>query len=306
MKKINKILIVIIIIISPIAVISFFKKETNFFNTPSNKTHQKNNIIVKVNKNNVISEIPLEEYIIGVVSAEMPALFHDEALKAQAIAARTFALNKLNSSYYIETDTSDQAYLSVEELKSKWQDDFSKYYEKIKSAVEETKNMVLTYNNELIHAYYYAMSNGYTEDAQTVFNDAQPYLNILDSSWEKKLSNFSVTSSLSYDKFLQLLNLSNQEFSITNIKRNASNRIDSITINNQEFTGIEVRKKLSLRSTDFIITKVNDTINITTKGYGHGVGMSQYGANSLANNNKSYQDILAYYYPNTKITNYIV
>ena len=143
--------------------------------------------------------------------------------------------------------------------------------------------MVLTYNNELIHAYYYAMSNGYTEDAQTVFNDAQPYLNILDSSWEKNLSNFSVTSSLSYDKFLQLLNLSNQEF-----------------------TGIEVRKKLSLRSTDFIITKVNDTINITTKGYGHGVGMSQYGANSLANNNKSYQDILAYYYPNTKITNYIV
>ncbi len=306
MKKINKILIVIIIIISPIAVISFFKKETNFFNTPSNETHQKNNIIVKVNKNNVISEIPLEEYIIGVVSAEMPALFHDEALKAQAIAARTFALNKLNSSYYIETDTSDQAYLSVEELKSKWQDDFSKYYEKIKSAVEETKNMVLTYNNELIHAYYYAMSNGYTEDAQTVFNDAQPYLNILDSSWEKNLSNFSVTSSLSYDKFLQLLNLSNQEFSITNIKRNASNRIDSITINNQEFTGIEVRKKLSLRSTDFIIAKVNDTINITTKGYGHGVGMSQYGANSLANNNKSYQDILAYYYPNTKITNYIV
>lgn len=306
MTKINKYLIFIIIIILPIAVVSFTNKETNFFDKQSKDETPTPNITVRITKNNQVIETSLEEYLVGVVGAEMPALFHEEALKAQAVAARTFALNKINVDGYIETNTSDQAYLTKEELQNKWQEDFSSYYARITEAVNSTKNIVITYGEELIHAYYYSMSNGYTEDSKTVFNDSQPYLNVIESRWETTLANFSVTTTMSYEKFLSSLNIKETEFSITNVIRNESNRVTSITINNTPFTGIEIRQKLSLRSTDFNINKVGDNIEITTKGYGHGVGMSQYGANELAKNNYSYQEILNYYYPDTNLTNYIV
>lgn len=309
MRKIDYLLIVVIFVLLPIAVISFPQKETNFL-TPSKEiiSLEPKSQDIKVNlvtENNTIT-LSLDDYLFGVVSAEMPASFNLEALKAQATAARTYTLAKYQKNKPITIRLTEQAYKTTAELKILWQDNYDKYANKIKEALSETNNNVILYDNELIHAYYYAMSNGYTENVATVFQEELPYLNSVSSTWDETQNNFEVTKSMSYIDFLKLLELPNEELSITNIKRNNSNRVDSITINNKTFTGIEIRTKLNLRSTDFTIIKEGDTINITTKGYGHGVGMSQYGANALANSGKNYQEILTYYYQNTEIKNYEV
>ncbi len=311
MRKIDYLLLVVIVVLLPIAVISFPEKETNFLNPlPENDLvsleSTPSNITVNLIRENDTLTLSLDDYLFGVVSAEMPASFNSEALKAQAVAARTYTLAKYQKGSPINIRLTEQAYKTNEELQTLWKDAYNTYATKIKDVINATNNEVITYDNELIHAYYYAMSNGYTENVATVFQEDLPYLTSVSSTWDTTQNNFTFTKTLSYEDFLSLLSLTNQEFSITNIVRNSTNRVDSITINGKTFTGIEVRTLLSLRSTDFEISKDDDTVKITTKGYGHGVGMSQYGANALANSGKNYRDILTYYYQNTKIKNYEV
>jgi len=295
----NKILFLIIVLLSIIEVISLNKK-TNF-SLPKNNTIK---ISVKNTKTNKINEEELEDYIIGVVGAEMPASFNDEALKAQAVASRTYAIYKMNHSnkdYDVVTDVSNQAYQTKDELKAKWQDDYDYYYNKIKKAVMDTKDEVMEYNGEVIIAYYFAMSNGKTEDSSLVFNEQKPYLKSTDSNWENSnLKNFSVTKKISLEEFKNILNIKDP-ININNIIRSNTNRVLKITINNQEYYGTDIRKKLDLRSTDFNINIKDNMVYITTNGYGHGVGMSQYGANEMAKNGYSYEDILKHYYNDIEI-----
>ena len=297
----NKILLLIVLLLSVGEVISLkYKNQTNF----SLPKKEKKIINVKNIKTNKISEEELENYIIGVVGAEMPASFDKEALKAQAVASRTYAIYKMNHSnreYDVVTDISNQSYQSVDELKSKWGDDFDFYYNKIKEAVLNTKDEVMTYNNEVIIAYYFAMSNGYTEDSSLVFNEEKPYLQSADSSWENdNLKNFSVTKNYELDDFKSIFNLTGS-IAVSDIKRSNTNRVISLKINNQEYSGTEIRKKLGLRSTDFDI-KVEDSVEITTRGYGHGVGLSQYGANLMAKDGYNYEEILKHYYKGINIS----
>ena len=296
----NKILFLIVILLSVIEVISLKRSKTNF-SLPKNKVIKIN---VKDTKNNKITEEELEEYIIGVVGAEMPASFDEEALKAQAVASRTYAVYKMNHSnqeYDVVTDISNQAYQSNDKLKEKWQEDYDYYYNKIKNAVLSTKDEVMQYDGEVIIAYYFAMSNGKTEDSSLVFNEQKPYLISKDSNWENSsLNNFTYTKEISLNEFKNLLNIT-EPITISNIIRSDTNRVLKITINNQEYSGTDIRKKLNLRSTDFKIDIKDNVVNITTNGYGHGVGMSQYGAQLMAKNGYSYQDILKYYYSNIEI-----
>ena len=283
----NKILLFIVFVLSIVEVISLkYHNQTNF-SLPKKEEPVKIN--VKNTKTNNISEEELEDYIIGVVGAEMPASFNEEALKAQAVAARTYALYKINHSnknYDVVTDASNQAYQTMDELKSKWGKDFEYYYNRVKDAVLNTKDEVMTYNDEVIIAYYFAMSNGYTEDSSLVFNEEKPYLKVADSKWEdSSLKNFLFKKEYSIDEFCDLLNIS-KNVTITDIKRSSTNRIISLKINNQEFSGTDIRKKLNLRSTDMDFEITEDKIIITTRGYGHGVGLSQYGANLMAKNGK--------------------
>ena len=293
----NKNLLYIIVLLIPITIISFFFKETNFNMEKNNKQSVDDKQIVKVEKDNEELSIDIEDYVIGVVAGEMPALFEEEALKAQAIASRTYAIFHLQNHPSITATIDDQVYLSPDEMQEKWQDKYQEYYDKISNAVESTKNLIMYYENEPIKAYYYSMSNGYTESSINVFNEQTDYLTIIPSPWDQDNEE---TITISKEEFCTKLSISCNKISISNIIKDKSNRVSKITINNKEFTGLEIRKLLSLRSTDFTIN-INDNIEITTRGHGHGVGMSQYGANEMAKQGYSYEEILKYYYQNIEI-----
>ncbi len=292
----NKKLLVITVLLIPITIISFFFKETNFY---VEKSASPEPIYVPVEINDEIKNIELEEYITGVVAGEMPALFEEDALRAQAIASRTYAINHLKRNTSISNTISDQVYITKEQMQQKWLDKFDTYYNKIKDSVLDTKGKIMLYNNEPIKAYYYSMSNGYTESSLNVFNEQNDYLNIIPSPYD--VDNENVIN-ISKQEFCTSLSITCSKISISNIQKDQSNRVSTITINNKEFTGIEIRKKLSLRSTDFNIVDKDDYLEITTKGYGHGVGMSQHGANNMAKLGFNYEEILKYYYQNVEIS----
>ena len=312
MKK-NLLLYIIILLLIPIFVISIIyngeiKQESKDKKTTesTNKKieEQQKDIVIKINKDNEIKEINLEEYIIGVVAGEMPASFEEEALKAQAIASRTYAMYKLETSsgnYDLKTTVDDQVYITKDEMKEKWLDDYEFYYNKIKDAVLETKNKIMKKDNKIFKAYYFAMSNGTTADSITVFNEKT--INSVSSPWDnEELNKFIVTTEFTLDEIKTKLNLNEEINSIKIISRDDTNRVEKISVNENTYTGIEFRTLLSLRSTDFNIETQNNTCYITTKGYGHGVGMSQYGANGMAKENYTYEEILKYYYQDIEIT----
>ena len=294
----NKLLLLIVVLLSIIYVDIRSTKHTSIFN------EQANNIIIKDIENNTTINLDIEEYLIGVLAGEMPASFNDEALKAQAVASRTYAYYKIINStkdYDITNDKSSQVYLNYEQMQVKWDNDYDKYLSKIKKAILDTKGQVLTYNNSVICSYYFAMSNGYTEDSIYVFGENQDYLKSTISEEDTDNHNFEVIKVISKEEFCNALNINCLNIEITNVSRTNSNRIDTITINNNNFKGTEIRKLLDLRSTDFYIDFQDNDIYITTYGYGHGVGMSQYGANYMANNGSSYEEILKHYYNGTEL-----
>ena len=288
----NAILLIIAVILIPITVVISFQKKTNFIMEENN-----NKYLIMYND----KEYELEEYVYHVVCAEMPALFENEALKAQILATRTYTLNKLkDNNEYIFTNI-DQAFVTDEELKEKWGSDYNLYSSKINKLIEETKNEIITYKNEPIKAFYFAMSNGYTEDANIVFGIEEEYLKPVESVYENaSLPKFSVDEEMSIVEFAELLNLT-LPITIEKIKKDDSGRVTQVTINNIVFNGTDIRKTLNLRSTDFSFQIADDKVNITTKGYGHGVGMSQYGANELAKKGYTYEEIINHYYKGTKI-----
>ncbi len=298
----NKILLSIVVVLLPITII-MLKKQVTPLNQDNKESLNKPIIYIDLLINNEKKQIPLEEYLVNVVGAEVPALFDMEALKSQAVASRTFALYQENTRGYVTT--TDQAYNSLEELQQKWQDNYYTYLKRITDAVNMTKNQVITYNKKLIKSYFYAMSNGYTTTSLSVFNETLPYLNtIMPTSDNETNTRFKVTKKVPKDEFCKTLNITCAVLTINNIITDYSNRIETISINKKTYTGIEIRKKFNLRSTDFTITEENNDIIFTTKGYGHGVGMSQYGANAMAKEGSNYKDILEYYYQGVTIEEY--
>ncbi len=306
----NKILLLIVILLFGGVIFIPQKKELEE-NKEIKEEVKEDNKAIFVNllneETNTITKENLEEYVVGVVSAEMPSVFNMEALKAQAVAARTYALYKKqtrNLSYDLIIGTKDQAYKNNETLLNLWQTNFFANYLKIREAVESTKGEVLTYQGEVINAFYFSMSNGYTEKSELVFSQSLPYLNSVSSSWDNEvLPNFTYTVTLSKQDFCQKLDITCDVISVDAIKRSDTHRVLEITINNKSFKGTVFRSLLNLRSTDLELALKEDEIQITTKGYGHGVGMSQYGANGMASEGYTYEDILKYYYQKTEIKN---
>lgn len=298
----NKHLLIITIILLIISIISSPKKTTSFYNE-TKEIPKEISLNILDTKTNEIHKINLEEYVIGVVAGEMPASFEKEALKSQAIASRTYAMFKLNTNktknYDLVTDITNQVYLNNEKLKQLWGSNYELYYNKIKNCVEETKNLIMKYNGEIIPSYYFAYSNGKTEDVETVFGESKDYLKSVESNDGINITN-EIT--LSKNDFCTKLNIDCTNLIINNKVLTNSNRVKTIDINGKTYKGTQIRQLLNLKSTDFDIM-INDDIKITTKGYGHGVGMSQYGANNLAKEGKSYDQILKHYYQNINITN---
>ena len=301
MKKIG--LIILLIIFIPYLVVTFFIKDDNIkFYYSSNM-----NIRVKRDKTDVIETVAFEEYIVGVLAGEMPATFDLEALKAQAVAARTYVMKKMKDNYQKDYDVVDtvenQVYISEEELKEKWQDEYQTKINKIKTAVAETKGEYLTYNGEIIEALFFSTSVGKTENSEEIFSKELPYLRSVDSSWDAEVSPvFNDSFEFSLQEFYDRLDIEYQDtlqFEI--LQTTSTGRIKKVKINGQEFSGSTIFGLLDIRSTFFDINQVGNNIIVNTKGYGHGVGMSQYGALAMAKKGYDYQEILSYYYQGTKI-----
>lgn len=302
MKKI--IIFTFFIIIIPYFILNLYSKNIKEIEL---KTDENIKVRVKRLQKDKIDEIELNEYVLGVLAGEMPISFELEALKAQAVASRSYVLKRLDynkdKDYDVVDSITNQVYLDNEHLKKAWGDNYIKNINKLKTAVNETFNEYLECDGQIADALFFSTSNGYTENSELVFNFAVSYLKSVSSPWDKEVTTaFKTTKEMSLQEFYERLNLPYQEkIKIENIDRSATNRILKIKINNQEFTGREIYNKLKIRSTDFTIEQENANVIITTIGYGHGVGMSQYGALGMAKKGYNYKEILTHYYQNTQI-----
>lgn len=276
------------------------------------KNVRKDNIIVeqetpkiKILYNDKISDINFEDYVIGVVACEIPASFEEEAIKSMAVAARTFAMYKLskNKNYIMKTNTLDQCYISKEKMKNNWKSNYDKNYNKIKNAVLSTQNQYMTYKDEIIISFYFSISNGYTENCENVFSQKLNYLVSVDSKWDNEYNYKEKETKYSIKDFLKKLNINDNNIVNINIIKSNTGRAEKIIVNSNEYKGTQFRKLLKLRSTDLDIRYDKTNVYIKTKGYGHGVGMSQYGANIMAKKGYNYEEILKYYYKGIKIMN---
>lgn len=303
MKKI--LLFTLLIILIPLLIIGV-KNSDEIINKIKYGIYSNKTIKVKRTSTGEIVNVPIEEYVIGVVAGEMPATFNEEALKAQAVASRTYALKKsetTKTNYDVTDDTQNQVYLSYDDLKTKWKNNYESNLEKVKNAVLNTKGEVVLYNNKLIDALFFSTSNGYTENSGDIFSTAEPYLVSVDSSWDKTESPvFSSSTEVSKSEFLFNLGLdSSTNIVISNIKKTNTGRVTELTINDKVFDADKIKQTFNLKSTSFNITVLENNVLFNVNGYGHGVGMSQYGANGMAKEGYNYKQIINHYYKNCEI-----
>lgn len=258
-----------------------------------------------------IDELPLEEYIVGVVAAEMPAEFELEALKAQALSARTYIVNHLMNEEKIGvpdgadvTDTENhQVYKSDDELKKQWGKDYGEKVQKIREAVAATSGQILTYEGAPIYAAFFSTSNGFTENSEDYWSSPRPYLKSVESPWDVNTEKFKGQKVVSVADFEKLLGvkLSNSNEIGKIVAKTEGNRVGKVDFNGKVLTGKEIREKLELKSSDFTWERKGNNIVINTKGFGHGVGMSQFGANGMAQAGKTYEEIVQHYYSGVQI-----
>ena len=256
-----------------------------------------------------VRETDLESYLVGVVLGEMPAEFEVEALKAQAVVARTYTLRAWDRKgkhpeAAVCTDSACcQAYRTVEDYLAAGGREES--VEKIRRAVDSTAGMVLTYEGELIEATYFSCSGGMTEDALAVWGTEVPYLQSVLSPGEEQATYYTDTVTFTYEQVRELLGLPAEtgKIQFENITYTAGGGVAEVSVDGRRFRGTEIRKFLGLRSTAFTVTEENDGFTFHTRGFGHRVGMSQYGADAMAVNGSDFEEILLHYYPGTVLEN---
>ncbi len=265
-----------------------------------------------------LQQTDMQTYLLGVVRAEMPASFEEEALKAQAVAARTYILHKIaggGSSNHPQADACDdinccQAYKSQEEAAGDWGGKAPEYEEKIRRAVTGTDGECILYGGAPVLAVFHSSSVGATQDVQNVWSASLPYLQSVETpEGEDTVPDYRSTASFSAgqlrEKLLQALPDAKLEGSpsnwFTNIQQQSSGTVTALSVGGVEVGGNRLRTILDLRSACFTISFDGDTVTFSVTGYGHGVGMSQYGANVMAKNGMTYREILEWYYTGTEI-----
>lgn len=265
---------------------------------PLQKEDAPKEIIVEVSRNDErIDKVPLEDYIVGVVSAEMPASFSLEALKAQAVASRTFVMSR---NLKVDDTVSSQVYYDKETRQENWGTDFEANEAKIRKAVKETAGEVLKYEGQYISALFFSSSNGKTENNEDYFVSSEvPYLKSVDSSWDLAYDGTFRSKSFTFDELNTLFGT--DHFSIEILSYKDSGRVDEVDVCGTIYSGRDIREKLSLASSDFDVVEDENGYTFETVGHGHGVGMSQYGANGMAEDGYSYDEILKHYYQGVSI-----
>ncbi|MDG5787290.1 stage II sporulation protein D [Evansella sp. AB-P1] len=258
-----------------------------------------------------VEEVNFEDYIVGVVAREMPATYEVEALKAQALTARTYIIQMMTSGSDIQipsgadiTDTvQHQVYSNEEELLERWgEEDFEWKLARVKQAVYETSGQVITYNGSPITATYFSTSNGYTENSEDYWQSEIPYLRSVESPWDVNSPRYLGEKTIEVSVFESILGVTLSGETVGQVvNRTPGGRVALVNIGGKEFTGREIRELLDLDSTDFSLTRRGNSVIIETRGWGHGVGMSQFGADGMAKDGYTYEDIIDHYYYNVKI-----
>jgi stage II sporulation protein D len=291
-----------LIVFTPLVIVSIFiRNEEITFNFTENS-------VVRVYRESIkkIDKVPIEEYVVGVVAGEMPIDFQIEALKAQAVAARSYVMKQIekniNNEYDVVDTVMNQVYLDKDHLMSVWNSSYTENINKIKLAVLSTKGEYLSYDGKVAEALFFSTSPGITENSEEIFVSKEPYLRSVVSTWDEISPVYNINITYSLEEFYKLLNLKYQKsLKIEILESTSTGRIKKIEINNIELTGNYICSKLSLNSTYFEIIQEGEKVIIKNKGYGHGVGMSQYGAEGMAREGYTYKDILKYYYKNIEI-----
>lgn len=287
--------------------------------TPQNQTEnstveeneRKEASVLVLSTNGEVIEMQMSEYLTGVVIGEMPTDFSEEALRAQAVVARTYARKRsiigqkhpqgavcMNSACCQSYRSANDFMVNGGSLES---------YKKVQAAVEATADEVLYYQGALIEATYFSCSGGRTEDAMAVWGTDIPYLRAQDSPGEELATHYTDTVYFTSEEFVNRLEINPQGLPaawIGRITYTSGGGVDTIEIAGKTFEGTQLREKLGLRSTSFSVEIIGDLISVTTKGFGHRVGMSQYGAEAMAVRGCDYREILRYYYPGTILTKY--
>lgn len=287
-----------------------------------NKNYNKDTFLVLDAASGQVLSVPAAVYVVGAVCAEMPASFEPEALKAQAVAAHTYAVRQrerelasptaeLKGAYFSNDSSKYQAYFTDAQMREFFGETYEANYTKVSNAVKDVLGDILEYNNEPIVAAFHSMSGGMTESAEVIWGTALDYLVPVKSEEDVDSPDFLEESAFTSAELSGRLTAKYPDIALeedktawmTITERSASGTITKLTVGNTEMTGMELRTLLSLRSANFDVSysPEGDTFTITTKGYGHGVGLSQYGANAMAAAGKTYTEILAHYYKGASI-----
>lgn len=267
-------------------------------------------------KTGEVEEVQIDDYLVNVVSAEMPATFEVEALKAQAVVARTYTIYKANSKKHENADICDdssccQAWISKDDRFARWEEDKRESnWAKIQDAVNQTKGIIITYGNQPINAFFHSNSGGVTETATNVWGGGDyPYLQVVETAGEEGYTQYASEVQLTRDDLLNKLkenyadisiNFDNPE-EIKILELTESGRVKTVKFGNHNISGTEARTLLGLKSTNFEIKQENNLITFSVKGYGHGVGMSQTGADAMAKSGSTYEDIIKHFYVGVEI-----
>ncbi|MCR1900193.1 stage II sporulation protein D [Irregularibacter muris] len=320
--------ILIIVIIIPTFIVkgcNIVKKEDNYSLEPPDTK-----ITLKVlnHQNNEVMELGLEEYIVGVVAAEMPVTFELEALKAQAIAARTYTVmrlqqfgaapNEKHPQYDMCTDhTHCQAWIGKQDRINVWKKDkelglldYVTLWKRLEEAVGSTRGKVITYNGELIDPLFHSTSGGKTENSEDYFSSKVPYLRSVISKHEEHSPHMVNKTTMTTDQFVSKLKEKMPDIKIDTkklaqeikiLEKTEGGHIKNIQIGNKTLKGREAREALGLKSSNFTVEIKGKEVFFTVTGYGHGVGMSQYGADGMAKEGAKDQEIIKHYYQDVEI-----
>lgn len=316
MKKVLSVglAVLCVLMLAPLSVLG--KGETvatagNITNVPKAEEAVSETFIVCNTETGENTEMSAEDYIFGVVAAEMPALYDEEALKAQAVAAYTYACYRKaensEKSYDITNDhTTDQSYISEAEARERWGDNADTYAEKIKAAVKKTSGYMVTYEGKPALTVYHAISSGKTEAAENVWGKEYPYLVAADSTGDKLSPDYISVKTVSAEELTSAFS-GEAEVSgepadyFKDISKTDSGTVKTISFCGKELAGSKVRSLLDLRSTCFDVSFADGNFTFTVYGYGHGVGMSQYGADYMAKQGSNFKEILTCYYKGCKV-----
>lgn len=315
--------VAVIVLIIPMLVVLSLREPANYAGHSGSETPAESiTIRVYLHEEDKIVDMDLEEYVKGVVAAEMPAEFQMEALKAQAVAARTFAVKNMTAfggtgyadkpGADISTDVRQpqgQAWSSQERMKVRWGTaGYQKYWPKISRSVDETRLLIATFQGKPIHAVFHSTSGDKTASAKEVWGYDFPYLRSVACEWDQQAPRYLDIKQYSLDDLDQRLGTDTKAAAVSGsaqpvqvLDRTESGRVDSVRIGSMIMTGQQVREKLELRSSAFAVRLTENGMEFITTGYGHGVGLCQYGANGMAKTGKTFRDILTHYYTGVTI-----